>query len=460
MDYRLQNFTSSLYKTTPIIYSIKSHLTFDPEPLKYRVKRILTNAVQRLYDDLTLSKLDRAKQVHKLCQSIILIILTEIKVLEQEIHQNKHQNKHQNNQTQHQNSTNHDDDVLTDVETNDNPQFRDLTSKLIQISVFITSVELLPDWYQQCLCSKEMRNFNALRRSSSALRNSVDEETQYLSNSTSAIRLANQITNSKTKLEDLCEDYTLKIQNSINYSERDCVSVYINNEFYPKMLIQCFYISILSQNTRRIPDFSMLKSPPNKLWIFTSFKLAGFVTKFPTSLLDSIRTAEEIVFDRKLESLNTFSELDHETLTEFSKAVENHVNFLTGKLNDKKFKFPDLDRRVKLPDDMGFDFKMLEKCVDENNCFDGTVLKILFKCVSDVDWARSVKYLAHGEGLSVGVWLGDTHNDAVVGRVREPSRRMSALKRDGVCDFLKDDHKLYTGGLMFVEKVFLLEYLF
>lgn len=181
-------------------------------------------------------------------------------------------------------------------------------------------------------------------------------------------------------------------------------------------------------------------------------QLAGLVSKFPTSLLGHISTAKSIVFEQNIDQLDLFSELDHKTLSDFSKKVESYVIFLTGK---SSFKFPELDRRVKLPSDLTFNFEMLEKCGH-----DSTLLKLLFKILSDVDWAKAVKYLAHNEGLSVTHWLADDENDNITGRIRTPHRKISALKRDGKCEFLKDDHRLYTEGLMFVEKVYLLEFLF
>ena len=75
----MDNFSSELYKTTPVVYTIMSHLTYDSEPLKLRVKRILTNSLQKLYDDLSFSKLDRVKQMLKMSQSVILKTITELK---------------------------------------------------------------------------------------------------------------------------------------------------------------------------------------------------------------------------------------------------------------------------------------------------------------------------------------------------------------------------------------------
>ena len=94
-------------------------------------------------------------------------------------------------------------------------------------SILLFSVEKLPDWYQQCLDGREIRSFsNGLRRSSSALRNSIDEETQFLSNSTSAIRLASYLTELREQLDHVIQMTIQEFLASISFNSKDAISVY------------------------------------------------------------------------------------------------------------------------------------------------------------------------------------------------------------------------------------------
>merc|ERR1712226_1120857 len=77
-----------LHRSTPVIYTVNGHLVYDPDPLKQRTKNILKRQLQNLYDDFALNKIDRAVEMHKICNDLLRLCTELLERLEEDLHHN------------------------------------------------------------------------------------------------------------------------------------------------------------------------------------------------------------------------------------------------------------------------------------------------------------------------------------------------------------------------------------